>query len=506
MHSSLGSVPRGPRHGGSIPSQPGPPAVPTRTLHVSYNRLGPTDRGESYLHFRKYPGFELFAFYDHYCFVRFLDQQSTGEALLRPVPKGLTVEAAKQAYEVPYPQPNEDVSPSNVIHATHLPTNYTKQEMIKIFLVFDGFLQAQFHGKYGYIYFDTETNASKARNQLRAETNFVITFAKHARPLELVPGYSPQMDTKNIPVIQVKNTSSNAHAPAALPAALPAAATLPTTATHPATQFIPATHPVPGTRPAPPTFPGSATFRLPRDPIEKVPHVRLPCPYEPTVQWQLLSSRKAKEIDISLTERLHGLFQSAHLQIGPTIGKERCHSSDDEITWGSDETSIEEDLETLYASTTPPRRLRLPSSHSPMASPRGTDSNRTLVNSPVDAAFYGPLGGSSSAYGKYLEPDDVTLRLDLDRYFDKTLSLFSDPGPGGHIFHRGHLSTQHTTLCDRQTETERFPTWDPLSGESKIDFGLERHSSTQSTQRDRTMKSRNCREHVARRTLGTTFH
>ncbi|KAJ3047616.1 hypothetical protein HK097_011386 [Rhizophlyctis rosea] len=120
-----------------------PMYVPTKTLHVTF-RPGVIDRGDLYLHFRKYPDSDLFAFYDHYCFVRFLDPKSTAEAFLMPIPHGITsLEAAKQA-----------------------------------------FMRAHFLGKYAYVYFDNEDHAGNARAKLRKETNLVISFAKNAPPFE----------------------------------------------------------------------------------------------------------------------------------------------------------------------------------------------------------------------------------------------------------------------------------------------------------------------------------
>ncbi|KAI9209463.1 uncharacterized protein BJ171DRAFT_118026 [Polychytrium aggregatum] len=87
---------------------------------------------------------------------------------------------AKQNYEVPYPQPDDDPITCCTLHITHLPTNYSKEEMTKIFKVFSGFLSVHFYGKYGYAYFDEDSNAAAARNILRAQTNLVVSFAKNA--------------------------------------------------------------------------------------------------------------------------------------------------------------------------------------------------------------------------------------------------------------------------------------------------------------------------------------
>ncbi|KAJ3006017.1 hypothetical protein HKX48_000340 [Thoreauomyces humboldtii] len=151
------------------------------TVHVAY-RPGVTDRGHLYLHFRTYPGFELFAFYDHYCFVRFVSQDLARQALLRPSPDGIiTLDPAQKNYRVPYPQPEEDSAPCKAIHVTHLPTNYTKEEMCKVFRAFPKFIKVQFHGKYGYVFFEDGQAASTCWRTLRTETNLVVSYAKNAK-------------------------------------------------------------------------------------------------------------------------------------------------------------------------------------------------------------------------------------------------------------------------------------------------------------------------------------
>ncbi|TPX69619.1 hypothetical protein SpCBS45565_g02335 [Spizellomyces sp. 'palustris'] len=157
------------------------PQPDTNTVHIAY-RPGMTDRGELYLYFRNYLGFELFAFYDHYCFVRFVDPESARRALSIPAPQGvITLEPAQKNYKVPYPQPEEESSRCKVIHVTHLPTNYSKEEMCKVFRSFPGFLKVEFHGKYGYVFFETDQAASKCWRRLRQETNLVVSYAKNAK-------------------------------------------------------------------------------------------------------------------------------------------------------------------------------------------------------------------------------------------------------------------------------------------------------------------------------------
>lgn len=153
--------------------------VATNTLHVAY-RPSVTDRGELYMHFRTYPGFELFAFYDHFCFVRFITDDYARHALTLPAPVGvITLEAAKQRYRIPYPQPDDDNLPAKVLHITHLPNNYTREEMLKVFNGFKGFVLASFHGKYAYVQFDSEESAAEIWTILRTSTNLVISYARN---------------------------------------------------------------------------------------------------------------------------------------------------------------------------------------------------------------------------------------------------------------------------------------------------------------------------------------
>jgi len=164
----------------------------TRTIHVGYNSRQ-TDRASLFLYFRAYQGFDLIGFYDRFCFVRFKTGEAAALAQTLATPHGVTTyEAAKQYYEVPYPQPDDDNRVAcKILHITHLPTNYTKNEIEKIFGMFPGFSEAHFYGKYGYAYFDSESHASHARQVLRVETNLVVSFAKSApKPisaLEAVP-------------------------------------------------------------------------------------------------------------------------------------------------------------------------------------------------------------------------------------------------------------------------------------------------------------------------------
>ncbi|KAI8920205.1 hypothetical protein DFJ77DRAFT_507587 [Powellomyces hirtus] len=190
--------------------QPQPLHSDINTVHVAY-RPGVTDRGHLYLHFRTYAGFELFAFYDHYCFVRFVNQDFARQALLRPSPDGIiTLEPAQKNYRVPYPQPEEDSAPCKAIHVTHLPTNYSKDEMCKVFRAFPGFIKVQFHGKYGYVFFEEGQSAATCWRTLRLETNLVVSYAKNAK-LEDEDLQNP-MSYNNVKNNGNKTNSNNAHA------------------------------------------------------------------------------------------------------------------------------------------------------------------------------------------------------------------------------------------------------------------------------------------------------
>ncbi len=109
--------------------------VNTRTLHISFEHI---DRADVFLYCRQWHGFELLAFYDKFCFVRFHTPQSATAALLGPKREGMTLEAAKHTYELPYPQPEEPFIFCSVLHVTHLPANYTRIEMGKMFSWLEG--------------------------------------------------------------------------------------------------------------------------------------------------------------------------------------------------------------------------------------------------------------------------------------------------------------------------------------------------------------------------------
>lgn len=89
------------------------------------------------------------------------------------------------------------------------------------------FTEAHFYGKYGYSYFDTELNASHARQVLRAETNLVVSFAKSApRPvsstdLSASPSEESQAPTPRFSVIMKKVASSGAGSMATAPSSSP---------------------------------------------------------------------------------------------------------------------------------------------------------------------------------------------------------------------------------------------------------------------------------------------
>ncbi|KAJ3032047.1 UNVERIFIED_CONTAM: hypothetical protein HDU68_008080 [Siphonaria sp. JEL0065] len=67
------------------------------------------------------------------------------------------------------------MSPS-VIHITHLPPNYTKEEVLVMCQDLTGSIQ--FYGKYCYATFENHASATNARRDLRIQTNLVVTFAK----------------------------------------------------------------------------------------------------------------------------------------------------------------------------------------------------------------------------------------------------------------------------------------------------------------------------------------
>ncbi|KAJ1552880.1 hypothetical protein HK405_009712 [Cladochytrium tenue] len=158
------------------------------TVHLSF-RPGSVDRGKLYSLLRKHAGFRVIGLYNNFVFAAFVSHAHAVECLkwCRTLPTGIASELAKQSYTVPYPQPEDD--PANLgivdtIHLTHLPPNYTQDEMRSMCCWLDGFESMQFHGKYLYVRFAHASQAAEAREILRQETNLVVTFshAKRAPP------------------------------------------------------------------------------------------------------------------------------------------------------------------------------------------------------------------------------------------------------------------------------------------------------------------------------------
>ncbi|KAJ3210293.1 hypothetical protein HDU82_008443, partial [Entophlyctis luteolus] len=88
---------------------------------------------------------------------------------------------------VPYPQPDDSAENAlakitpNVpcsLHITHLPPNYTREEILFICQDLAGYQQIQYYGKYCYATYATYNHGYAARNTLRDTTNLVVTFAK----------------------------------------------------------------------------------------------------------------------------------------------------------------------------------------------------------------------------------------------------------------------------------------------------------------------------------------
>ncbi|KAJ3403433.1 hypothetical protein HDU80_004184 [Chytriomyces hyalinus] len=167
------------------------------TLHIVFNPLR-IHRGNLFALIRRLPAFKRIGFYA-FVFAVFDSHSAAANAasLLAAVPGISTVEYAKNTYHVPYPQPRDTDSPStNVIHLTHLPPNYTRDELFVLCSDFDGFQSIQFYGKYCYARFVTHQCAYLAWSSLRQETNLVVTFAKpkplQATPISLQPNFLPE--------------------------------------------------------------------------------------------------------------------------------------------------------------------------------------------------------------------------------------------------------------------------------------------------------------------------
>lgn len=112
----------------------------TNTLYCTYDPEI-TDRGTIYAFFRQVPGFELIGFYEIYCFIRFSNVVYATRAIefLQPPFGCHAYQPAKCSYIVPYPQPaDHTLRPSQFLHLTHLPPNFTIREMINIMSIFPG--------------------------------------------------------------------------------------------------------------------------------------------------------------------------------------------------------------------------------------------------------------------------------------------------------------------------------------------------------------------------------
>ncbi|RKO92007.1 hypothetical protein BDK51DRAFT_47265 [Blyttiomyces helicus] len=188
------------------------------------------DRGSLFCVFKQQPGFELFGFYDRFCFARFVNKGCASLALDTVFPPGVSVEFAKVNYEVPHPQvnpcgiqrihsvpllhlapralvrpylyfllqpPDDDSHNAKILHVTHLPSKYNKGEMEKVFQHYPGFVDMRIpSSKYAYVVssrknystsptpvvsFATEPQAACASQSLRACTNLVVTFARKGK-------------------------------------------------------------------------------------------------------------------------------------------------------------------------------------------------------------------------------------------------------------------------------------------------------------------------------------
>ncbi|KAJ3281180.1 hypothetical protein HDU79_011034 [Rhizoclosmatium sp. JEL0117] len=158
------------------------------TLHVSF-AAPRIHRGNLFVLLRRLGGFSLIGFYAGFVFAVFRsdDDAALAAAVVGAVPGVLSVDCAKQTYSVPYPQPDDaeeaGLNPC-VIHITHLPPNYAKEELLVMCQDLLGFKSVQFYGKYCYATFATHNDATAARFILRKQTNLVVTFAKPKPVLE----------------------------------------------------------------------------------------------------------------------------------------------------------------------------------------------------------------------------------------------------------------------------------------------------------------------------------
>ncbi|KAJ3070918.1 hypothetical protein HDU98_006054 [Podochytrium sp. JEL0797] len=152
------------------------------TLHVTYHSLR-IHRGNLFVLLRRLAGFRLIGFYTGFVFCVFDTAHNANQAksLLYAIPGIAQVDFAKQTYYVPYPQPTDHEEKAmcpSVIHVTHLPPNYTRDEISVMCFDLDGMKSVQFYGKYCYATFESHAFAATARATLRSETNLVVTFAR----------------------------------------------------------------------------------------------------------------------------------------------------------------------------------------------------------------------------------------------------------------------------------------------------------------------------------------
>ncbi|KAJ3326062.1 hypothetical protein HDU76_013053 [Blyttiomyces sp. JEL0837] len=171
------------------------------TIHISFKQ-GSIDRGALYHLMRQLPGFKMMAFYNNYVFTVFQTFQNASNALniCTQIPDITSVEFAKQNYELPYPQPDDQelyLQDVNVLHLTHLPPNYSNQEIVSICKGFPGYEHVQFCGKYCYASYRTHTQASQVHMILRTETNLVVTFSRNKKRISPLVVIGPS--TANIP-------------------------------------------------------------------------------------------------------------------------------------------------------------------------------------------------------------------------------------------------------------------------------------------------------------------
>ncbi|KXS12049.1 hypothetical protein M427DRAFT_59909 [Gonapodya prolifera JEL478] len=170
-----------------LPASATPQTPHFDTLHVTI--ITPTDRtvdrGDLCDIFFSQTGLRKLSFHEGYAFAHFQTPQDAAR-VLKSVQDGdfgprclrLQVEFARISYRPNYYHPDILHSPNRRLHVTHFPRNTTVLELKKIFGRYQGFEVVEYHIKYAYVTYHTESNSNRAMLDLNERTNLIVSFAK----------------------------------------------------------------------------------------------------------------------------------------------------------------------------------------------------------------------------------------------------------------------------------------------------------------------------------------